>query len=194
MKLFSFRGGVHPEGRKQLSAERAIRSLPLPDQLFVPLQQHVGAPAKQVVQVGDQVLKGQLIAAGQGTVSAPVHAPTSGTVIAIGDHPAPHPSGLPVPTITLKPDGEDRWLEVDTPADPFSLSPDEIAARVGAAGIVGLGGATFPSAVKLNLSRKSGVHTLIINGGECEPYLTCDDRLMRERAAEIAVHKFYGGV
>jgi Na+-translocating ferredoxin:NAD+ oxidoreductase subunit C len=185
MKLFSFRGGVHPEGRKQLSAERAIRSLPLPDQLFVPLQQHVGAPAKQVVQVGDQVLKGQLIAAGQGTVSAPVHAPTSGTVIAIGDHPAPHPSGLPVPTITLKPDGEDRWLEVDTPADPFSLSPDEIAARVGAAGIVGLGGATFPSAVKLNLSRKSGVHTLIINGGECEPYLTCDDRLMRERAAEI---------
>lgn len=185
MKLFRFRGGVHPEGRKQLSAERAIRSLPLPDRLYIPLQQHVGAPAKHVVQVGDRVLKGQLIGAGQGTVSAPVHASTSGTVIAIGDHPAPHPSGLPVPTITLAPDGEDRWQEADAPADPFALSPDEIAARVGAAGIVGLGGATFPSAVKLNLSRKSGVHTLIINGGECEPYLTCDDRLMRERAAEI---------
>ncbi|MGO9445350.1 MAG: electron transport complex subunit RsxC [Thiobacillaceae bacterium] len=185
MKLFRFRGGVHPEGRKQLSAARTIRAVPLPERLFIALQQHVGAPARQVVQVGDTVLKGQLIASSQGTVSASVHASTSGRVIAIGDHPAPHPSGLPVPTITLAPDGEDRWVETDTPADPFALSPDEIATRVGAAGIVGLGGATFPSAVKLNLSRKSGVHTLIINGGECEPYLTCDDRLMRERAGEI---------
>jgi electron transport complex protein RnfC len=114
-----------------------------------------------------------------------VHAPTSGRVVAVGDHPAPHPSGLSAATITIEPDGEERWLETELPADPFSLSPEEIAGRVGAAGIVGLGGATFPSAVKLGLSRKSGVHTLIINGGECEPYLTCDDRLMRDRPAEI---------
>lgn len=185
MKLFKLRGGIHPEGRKASSADRAIRALPVPPRLYVPLQQHVGAPAKPVVQVGDTVLAGQLIGAGQGNISAPVHAPTSGRVVAIGDHPAPHPSGLSAATVTIAPDGEARWFEHDVPADPFALTPDDIAARVGAAGIVGLGGATFPSAVKLKLSRKSGVDTLIINGGECEPYLTCDDRIMRERAAEI---------
>lgn len=185
MKLFNLRGGVHPQGRKELSATCQIRSLPLPEYLFIPLQQHVGAPAVPVVQVGDHVLKGQLIAAANGTVSAPVHAPTSGTIAAFGDHVAPHPSGLPVPTLTLASDGEDRWMEMQTADDPYSLSPAEISARVAAAGIVGLGGATFPSAVKLNLSRKNEVDTLIINGGECEPYLTCDDRLMQERAAEI---------
>lgn len=185
LSRFKPRGGVHPEGRKDLSVSRPIRVLPMSEVLHVSLQQHIGAPAAPVVQVGEQVLKGQLIAASQGNVSAPVHAPTSGWVKAIGDYPAPHPSGLPVPTITIASDGEDRWQEMDAPADPFSLSPEEIATRVGAAGIVGLGGAAFPSAVKLNISRKSGVKSLIINGGECEPYLTCDDRLMRERAFEI---------
>ncbi|MDD5390475.1 MAG: electron transport complex subunit RsxC [Gallionellaceae bacterium] len=185
MKLFKFRGGVHPEGRKDLSAEPPIRSLPLPERLFVPMQQHIGAAAKHQVAVGDHVKKGQLLAAGVGMVSAPVHAPTSGRVIAIGDFPAPHPSGLPVATLTIESDGDDAWLESEPPADPFALSPEEIATRVGAAGIVGLGGAAFPSAVKLNLSRRSEIRTLIMNGGECEPYLTCDDRLMRERAREI---------
>lgn len=184
-QLYKLRGGVHPEGRKDLSADPPIRALPLPERLFVPLQQHIGAPAKHQVAVGDQVRKGQLLAGSQGALSAPVHAPTSGRVIAIGDFPAPHPSGLPVATLTIEADGDDAWLEVDTPADPFSLSPEEIASRVGAAGIVGLGGAAFPSAVKLNLSRRSEVRTLIMNGGECEPYLTCDDRLMRERATQV---------
>lgn len=185
MKLFRLRGGIHPEGRKDLSAARAIRVLPLPKRLFVPLQQHIGAPAAPVVQVGDRVLKGQLIAASQGMVSAPVHAPTSGVIAALGEYPAPHPSGLTIPTITLDSDGEDRWMETETLNDPFGLSAEEISIRVGAAGIVGLGGASFPAAVKLGLSRKNGVHTLIMNGGECEPYLTCDDRIMRERAAQI---------
>ncbi|MBI1284244.1 MAG: electron transport complex subunit RsxC [Thiobacillus sp.] len=185
MKLFRLRGGIHPEGRKTSSADAAIRALPLSPYLFVPLQQHVGAPAKPVVQVGDTVLAGQLIGAGQGNVSAPVHAPTSGRVVAIGDHPSPHPSGLSAATVTIEPDHEARWVDADLPADPFGLAPDEISERVGAAGIVGLGGATFPSSVKLKLSRRSGVDTLIINGGECEPYLTCDDRIMRERAADI---------
>jgi len=179
------RGGVHPDGRKDLSAEPPIRILPMPEYLYVPLQQHVGAPARLSVVVGDLVLKGQLIGASGGNISAPVHAPTSGRITAIGDFPAPHPSGLPSATITIEPDGADRWIEANVPDDPFSLSPEEISARVGAAGIVGLGGATFPSVVKLNLSRKSGITTLIINGGECEPYLTCDDRLMRERADGI---------
>lgn len=185
MKPFRLRGGVHPEGRKALSAEPPIRTLPLPERLFVPLQQHIGAPARHVVAVGEQVRKGQLLAVAQGAVSAPVHAPTSGQIVAIGDWPAPHPSGLPVATLTLQADGRDEWLEQTPPVDPFALSPEEVAARVGAAGIVGLGGAAFPAAVKLNVSRSSGVRTLILNGGECEPYLTCDERLMRERAAQI---------
>ncbi|HEX5363382.1 MAG TPA: electron transport complex subunit RsxC [Gallionella sp.] len=177
------RGGVHPQGRKELAADCPIRVLPLPKTFFLPLQQHIGAPAKPVVNIGDHVLKGQLIAAAQGAVSSSIHAPTSGVVTALGDNPAPHPSGLPVPTITLESDGEERWIETETLDDPFALSEEEIAARVAAAGIVGLGGATFPAALKLSLSR--GVQTLIINGGECEPYLTCDDRIMRERAARI---------
>jgi len=185
MKLFRLRGGVHPEGRKELAADRAIRILPMPQRLFVPLLQHVGAPAQPLVSVGDKVLKGQLIGASQGVISAPVHAPTSGRILAIGDFPAAHPSGLTAPTITIEADGEDRWLETEAIQDPFALTPDEVAARVAAAGIVGMGGETFPSAVKLNLSRKNNVRTLIINGGECEPYITCDDRLMRERAAAI---------
>lgn len=185
MKLFKLRGGVHPESWKELAAERAIRLLPMPERLFVPLHQHVGAAAQPLVRVGEHVLKGQLIAASQGFISAPIHAPTSGVITAIGDFSAAHPSGLTAPTVTITSDGEDRWLETRVLSDPFSLSPEEIAAAVGAAGIVGLGGATFPSAVKLNLSRKNNVRTLIINGGECEPYITCDDRLMRERAAEI---------
>lgn len=182
-KLFDLRGGVHPEGRKDLSAECPIRSAPLPKRLYVPLQQHIGAPATPLVNIGDAVLKGQLIAAAQGAVSAPVHAPTSGVIAALGDHAAPHPSGLPVPTFTLESDGEDKWISTETLDDPFALSPEDVAARVAAAGIVGLGGATFPSALKLNLSR--GVRTLIVNGGECEPYLTCDDRIMRERALQV---------
>src|SRR5512144_671177 len=101
MKLFDLRGGVHPEGRKDMSAERHIRTVPVPEKLFVPLQQHIGAPATPVVKVGDKVLKGQLIAAAQGNVSAAIHAPTSGVIAALGDFPAPHPSGLPVPTLTI---------------------------------------------------------------------------------------------
>jgi electron transport complex protein RnfC len=185
MKLFDLRGGVHPEGRKDMSAERRIRLVPLPKKLFVPLQQHIGAPATPVVKVGERVLKGQLIAAAQGNVSSAIHAPTSGLVVALGDYAAPHPSGLPVPTITIESDGAEQWVATETIDDPFALAPEDIAARVAAAGIVGLGGATFPAALKLNLSRNSGVQTLIMNGGECEPYLTCDDRIMRERAVQI---------
>ncbi len=183
-RFFSgMRGGVHPEGRKELSADCPIRSVPLTKTLHIPLQQHIGAPAMPLVNVGERVLKGQLIAAAQGNVSAPVHAPTSGIVTALGDQVAPHPSGLPVPTVTLACDGLDEWGVLQACDDPFALETDEIAARVAAAGIVGMGGAAFPSALKLNVSR--GVHTLIINGGECEPYLTCDDRIMRERAGAI---------
>ncbi len=185
-KLFKIRGGVHPEPNKHLSAGHAITHMPLADRLFIPLQQHIGAPAEPIVKRGEKVLKGQLLANSQGMISAPVHAPTSGTVLAVSKHPAPHPSGLPVRTVIIEPDGEQRWINISLPyQDPFSLDPDEIATRVSAAGIVGMGGATFPSAVKLNLRKRFKLEQLIINAAECEPYLTCDDQLMRENADDI---------
>ena len=186
MRLFSIHGGVHPPDRKDLAADQPIRPAPLPPLLHIPLQQHIGAPAQAVVSVGQRVAKGELLARGQGKISAPVHASTSGTIRAIGDCPAPHASGLTVAAITLEPDGEDRWSsDLTGAAEPFTLTASEIAARVAAAGIVGMGGATFPAAVKLNLGEQQALHTLVINGSECEPYLTCDDRLMREQAAEL---------
>lgn len=180
------RGGVHPDGHKSLTCGKPIdTSLPLPKKLFIPLQQHVGQPAEPALCVGETVKKGQLLAYSQGNISAPLHAPTSGVIADITEWPAPHPSALPTPTIILESDGLDEWGELKPPADPFAVPAEEIALRVGAAGVVGMGGAAFPSAVKLNLGRKSRIHTLLINGGECEPYLTCDDRLMQERAADI---------
>ena len=185
-KLFKIRGGVHPDDRKGLSAGQAIETLPMPPLLHIPLQQHIGAAAEPLVRRGDEVKKGQLLARSQGVISAPVHAPTSGRIMGVGGYPAHHPSGLSVRTVTLKPDGRDEWVDhLDPAADPFSLPPEEIAERVANAGIVGMGGATFPSAVKLNLRNRYQLHTLVINGAECEPYLTCDDRLMREQPQQI---------
>ncbi len=127
-----------------------------------------------------------MLARSQGAISAPVHAPTSGRIMGVGGYPAHHASGLLVRTITLQPDGEDAWIDsLDPVTDPFALEPQEIARRVAEAGIVGMGGATFPSAVKLNLRNRYALHTLVINGAECEPYLTCDDRLMRERPEQV---------
>lgn len=186
IKLFKIRGGVHPDDRKQLSAGQAIEALPMPPLLHIPLQQHIGAPAEPLVRRGELVKKGQRLARSQGAISAPVHAPTSGRIMGVGGYPAHHPSGLSVRTITLKPDGKDEWTDrLDPVYAPFSLAAEEIAQRVADAGIVGMGGATFPSAVKLNLRKRYALHTLVINGAECEPYLTCDDRLMREKPAEI---------
>lgn len=180
------RGGVHAEEHKSLTSAQAIAThFPLPKRLYIPVQQHVGKPAEPVIKVGEQVLKGQLLAHSQGMVSAPVHAPSSGIIIDVNEYPAPHPSALPIRTIVLETDGNDKWLEPILVADPFALSPEDISLRVGAAGIVGMGGATFPTAVKLNMGRENKIHTLLINGAECEPYLTCDDRLMQERAEQI---------
>lgn len=182
-----FQGGVHPRGHKAATTHKTIQTMPMPAHLYVPLQQHIGAAAEPEVAPGDKVLKGQMLARSQGMISAPVHAPTSGTVVAIEPRTAPHPSGLSVLTIVIEADGADHWDESChvVPINPFSLETPKIAQQVGQAGIVGMGGATFPSAVKLKLSARRKIHTLIINGGECEPYLTCDDRLMQERAEEI---------
>ncbi len=186
MRLFKIRGGVHPQDHKGLAGRQPIEPIALPHLLHIPLQQHIGTAAYPVVRRGQRVAKGELLGERQGTVSAPVHASTSGRVVGIGRYPANHPSGLSVPTITLQPDGEERWAEaLQGVADPFALPPEEIAHQVAAAGVVGMGGATFPAAVKLNLRHRYRLHTLVINGSECEPYLTCDDRLMREQPAEV---------
>lgn len=191
IKLFKFRGGIHPLENKHATAGHKIITVPLADRLFIPLQQHIGSPAEAIVKRGDKVLKGQLLATSQGQISAPVHAPTSGKILAVTKLPALHPSGLAVRTIVIEVDGHDHWvdnlLSCDSPicTDPFSLSPEQISSRVAAAGIVGLGGATFPSAVKLNLHKRYHLKELVINAAECEPYLTCDDQLMREHGDQI---------
>ena len=185
MKLFDFWGGVHPDGQKHWSAEQPIQLLPMPERLYVPLQQHTGKPALPIVKVGEKVYKGQMLGREQGNVSAAVHAPTSGVITAIEAFTAPHVSGLPLPTVILESDGEDRWLERESSLDPLLMEPEMVAAQIGAAGVVGMGGANFPAALKLDKARQAKVHTLAINGAECEPYMTCDDRLMRERAEQI---------
>jgi len=189
MKLFKhFLGkdwGVHPDDHKRPAADAPVRVMPVPARLYLPLQQHLGGPARPVVLVGQHVKKGELLAEAQGMVSAPLHAPTSGTVVAVTEVTAPHPSGLTLPAIILEADGVDEWCELDACGDPFALAPAEIGKRVAAAGVVGLGGAAFPSAVKLLGAARAQVTTLVINGGECEPYLSCDDRLMRDAAEGI---------
>ena len=186
MKLFQIHGGIHPVYRKEQTSEKSIVAMPLPTALYIPLQQHIGAPAEALVAEGDLVKKGQMIARSQGAVSAPQHAPTSGRITAITEIPAPHPSGLAQLTIILEPDGKDEWADLPSPiADPFTVDAHTIHDRVAESGIVGMGGAAFPSAVKLNLGTQKKLDTLLLNGAECEPYLTCDDRVMREYADEV---------
>lgn len=177
--------GVHPDDHKQPAANAPVRVMPVPARLYLPLQQHLGGPARPMVLVGQKVKKGELLAEATGMVSAPLHAPTSGTVVAVTEVTAPHPSGLTLPAIILEADGADEWVELNTCDAPFALSPTEIGKRVAAAGVVGLGGAAFPSAVKLIGASRAKVTTLVMNGGECEPYLSCDDRLMRDAADGI---------
>lgn len=186
MKLFPIRGGIHPDYRKDLASEKAIVAMPMPTTLYIPLQQHIGAPAEVLVAEGDRVKKGQMIARNQGTVSASQHAPTSGRIRTVTEVTAPHPSGLPQTTIVLESDGKDEWAELPAPiTDPFAVDAHTINERVSQSGIVGMGGAAFPSAIKLNLGEQKKLHTLLLNGAECEPYLACDDRVMREYADEI---------
>ncbi|GAB1233608.1 electron transport complex subunit RsxC [Ferrigenium sp. UT5] len=181
-RLFNFHGGLHPPGNKAQSTAQPIVRAPVPQELVIPLRQHAGEAAKPLVQVGERVLKGQLIGAPVGGFSASIHAPTSGTVSAIDLQSVAHPSALPELCITLRTDGAEEWGERH-PVDYRTLSNAELQAHLRAHGIVGLGGAAFPSDMKLRHALP--VQTLILNGAECEPYITCDDMLMRERAAEI---------
>ncbi len=176
-------GGVHPPENKTQSLQYCIGTLPLPERLVIPLDQHTGAPAKLIVSVNDRVLKGQMLAKPSEAVSASVHAPTSGVITAIDDQPVPHPSGMTSRCITLKPDGKDTWSERQKIDNYRDASPAELLEIIRNAGIVGMGGAGFPTAVKLQ--PRNPIDTLIINATECEPYITADDILIQERPEEI---------
>ena len=183
-EIFPFHGGVHPPENKAQSTQLPIMQLSLPEKIVLPLRQHVGNIPKIKVSIGNYVLKGQLLAEAEGAVSAAIHATTSGTISAIEDAIIPHPSGLPDRCITITPDGKDTWIEKKS-QDWRNIDRKNLVSSLRLSGIVGLGGATFPTHIKLRSDGKSGVHTLIINAAECEPYITCDDMLMRERADEI---------
>jgi electron transport complex protein RnfC len=181
--LFTFNGGVHPSGHKAESCTTPIRGMPLLPRYVVPMRQHIGEPARPVVAVGDRVLRGQMIGAAEGYVSSAVHAPTSGHIVAIEASAVPHPSGLFDLAVVIEADGEDQAIAF-LPLDWRSLDPSALRNRMRDMGLAGLGGAVFPSYIKLNPGGQK-IHTLILNGAECEPWITCDDRLMRERAPEM---------
>lgn len=189
-QLTQIHGGVHPPFHKEESTALPIKDAGIPAQLILPLQQHIGAPAEPVVAVGDKVLKGQLIAvATHDKISANIHAPSSGVISAIEDHSQPHPSNLAGLCIIINTDGKDEWLNDKNKLEPLtdytSIKVDVLLERIQQAGIVGLGGAVFPTAVKMAGANQSKIDTFIINAAECEPFITCDDRLMRERSEEI---------
>ena len=183
MKLKTFRGGVHPLYAKELTSHKSIREMKAPSILVVPLQQHIGAPTKAVVKPGDEVLMGQVIGETDQPVSAKVHSPVSGKVIAI--EPRPHISGRSVLSVVIENDEQDRWVKLDTHFDPIQLSREEILAKIFEAGIVGMGGAAFPTSVKLKPPGQAKIDFLIINGSECEPYLTADHRMMIESPDDV---------
>jgi len=188
-KLWDFHGGIHPEEHKQLSNQSPLLDAGLPPLLVLPLKQHIGSPAELCVQVGDQVLTGQPLTAPSSPMQVPIHASSSGTVVAIEEHTVAHPSGLSELCILIETDGQDSWRPRDPWPDYAERSHAELLARIHQAGIAGLGGAGFPTDVKLKGAQAYGqgepLPLLIVNGCECEPYITADDRLMRDEAAAI---------
>ena len=183
MRTVSFERGIHPPEWKEATRDKPIVQAPLPEEVVIPLSQHAGAPTTPLVAVGDRVKTGMKIGASEALISAPVHASVSGEVKAIG--PYPHPLGTKVQSVVIASDGKDEWEKGEAVPDFHSLPPAEIRKRVREAGIVGLGGAAFPTAVKLTPPAGKTIDTFILNGAECEPYLSADHRLMLEHADEI---------
>jgi len=182
-KAATFERGIHPEYNKELASGKAVTQAAMPKRIVVPLSQHIGAPAKPEVAIGDEVKRGQLIGSPTGFVSSPVHSSVSGKVIAIADFPTS--AGRMVTSIVIENDGKDDTVEFRENPDYMNLGADEIKAIIKDAGIVGMGGAAFPTNVKLSPPKEKPIDTVIINGAECEPYLTADHRLMVENAREV---------
>ena len=183
-RLFSFSGGVKPAYNKEASTGLPIAMAPMPAQLVIPLHQSIGGTPRPLVAAGEYVLKGQRIGGADGDVSSAVHASTSGTVVAVEMRLMPHTSGLSARCVVIQPDGREEWI----PRQPFDYrgaTPEQTRDYLRDAGVVGLGGAVFPSYLKINPGKGGKLDTLVLNGAECEPFITCDDVLMRERAASI---------
>jgi len=187
MMAHSFPGGVHPDQHK-LTGASPIEVCELAPVHILPMKQHIGAPCSPLVHVGDHVLRGQKIAKSEGYVSVPVHAPTSGTVVKIEEHPIAHPSGMGMASIFIETDGDDA---VDQTLEPITdwqnTDPAVLRERARMCGLAGLGGAVFPTFIKLVRDKRFPIETVILNGVECEPYLTSDHRLMAEYADEILI-------
>ncbi|NOR12677.1 MAG: electron transport complex subunit RsxC [Candidatus Aminicenantes bacterium] len=184
MRRKTFPHGIHPPEYKSLTEAKALEAMPPPEKVSIPLLQHFGSPAKPLVKKGEEVSLGQKIGESTALFSASVHASVSGKVLSVdGVH---HPLGKPIPAVTIANDGEDRPApEIQGSADPLSLDPETICQIVKEAGIVGLGGAAFPTAVKLSPPKDKPIDTVIINGCECEPVLTADHRVMLEYTEDI---------
>jgi Na+-translocating ferredoxin:NAD+ oxidoreductase subunit C len=183
-KLFAFHGGVKPAYNKEPSVAESIAVAPVSAEFVIPLHQSVGGPPHPLVKAGELVKRGQLIGSPDGNVSSAVHASTSGTVKAVEMRLMPHTSGLSALCVVIEPDGKDEWIE-HAPIPWRSMSPGEVRDALRDAGVVGLGGAVFPSHLKVNPGKQGHLDTLVINGAECEPFITCDDMQMRERPEGI---------
>lgn len=180
----TFKGGIHPPDHKASTSSKSIETMPVPSRVVIPLQQHIGRISESVVQVGDRVLHGQPVSKAAGPVSSPAHASISGTVTAIESFP--HPLGQAVPAVVIESDGQDEGYQIYNYDDKYlDLSPEEMKTRITDAGITGMGGATFPTHVKLMPPADNPIDTVILNGAECEPYLTSDHRLMLENTEDI---------
>lgn len=182
--LHEFNGGIHPPQNKTQSTQLPIGVAELPNTLILPIAQHIGAQSNPVVNLGDTVLKGQVIAEAQGFVSANLHAPSSGKITAIEERVIAHPSGMSDICIEITLDGKDQWCEIEGIENYLEAQPQTLINKIQASGITGLGGAGFPTHVKASVE-PSKIDTLIINAAECEPYITSDDMLMREHANGI---------
>lgn len=183
MGLATFKGGIHPPDKKTLAANSPITEAKPPKIVVIPLSQHAGAPCKPVVTIGQEVKKGEMIGEPGGFVSAPVHASVSGKVVAISEFP--NAMGRMVNSIVIENDLKEEWTALKDAPDYMNLPVEELKEKIKAAGIVGLGGAAFPTAVKLSPPKEKPIDVVIINGAECEPYLTADYRLMIEKPKEI---------
>jgi Na+-translocating ferredoxin:NAD+ oxidoreductase subunit C len=185
MATSGLRGGLRLDAHKERSTQHALRPASSVETLVLPLDQHAGAPAAPLVKPGQRILRGQPIAEPDGSISAWLHSPASGTVAAIEPRPAPHRLGAPTLSIVVANDGRDERHAFALPTAFERLPPEQLRELIGRGGIVGLGGAVFPTAAKLSsASRTSGLR-LLLNGAECEPYISCDDMLMRERARDV---------
>lgn len=183
MTYATFRGGIHPPGKKQLSGHKSIKPLKPPKRVVIPFSQHLGAPCTPLVSVNQEVKKGEKIGEAGGFVSAPVHASVSGKVVAVSDFP--NVMGRMIPSAVIENNMQEEWTILKDDPDYMELSSEMLREKIKEAGIVGMGGAAFPTVVKLSPPKEKPVDTVILNGSECEPYLTGDYRLMIERPAEI---------